>query len=138
MNGISGNCLKSKSIFVDTRDDLQQSRFLMFGVQAYFPVNYSSTNWFFEKAYYDVRHGTLSCCSSAPVGFHYIKNIREMYLLEYLSYQVHAFGISKSSSQTLPRKLTLHEILKDSDLESNSTLFKKHKVVHDMESSEIY
>lgn len=110
----------------------------MFGVQKYFHENYNPTNWFFEKAYYDFRYGTLSCCSETPVGFHYIKNMHEMYLLEYLNYQVNAFGIDNKSKENLPAKLTLAEILKAADAESNSTLFKKHKIVHEMESSEIY
>lgn len=138
MNQILGNCLTNKSIFVDTRDNSQQSRFLMFGVLKYFPVNYDPTSWFFEKSYYDVQHQTLSCCSDVPVGFHYIKDTHEMYFLEYLNYQVHAFGINKNLNEIIPDKLTLDEILIAADMESNSTLFKTHKVVHDMESSEIY
>lgn len=130
--------MTNKSIFVDTRDDLKQDRFLMFGVKQYFPSVYDPTNWFIEKSFYGVRHGTLSCCSDKPVGFHYIKDISEVYMLEYLTRNVHPFGIDKHSNETLPEILTLNEILKAADIGSESKYYTKHKVVHEMESSEVY
>lgn len=132
-----GICLTNKSIFVDTRDDKQQARFLMFGVRRFFS-RYDPDDWFFEKAFFKVREGSLECCSDVPVGFHYVKNIHEIYLLEYLVYHVHPFGARKNLTDKLPRKLSLQEILTAADVGSDSRLYKKHKVVHDMESSEIF
>lgn len=131
-------CLTNKSIFVDTRDNRKQMRFLMFGVDKYFPKKYNPTNWFFEKAFYDVPHHSLDCCSDLPVGFHYIKRTAEMYLIEYLIYRVYPFGIDKSSNEELPEKFSLTEILSRANVGSNSTLYKQHKVIHEMDSSEIF
>lgn len=129
-------CLTNKSIFVDTRDDVKQARFLMFGVEKYFPSKFNPKSWFYEKSFYDAPHGTLDCCSDMPVGVHFIKNPRELSLLEYLIYHVHPFGVDKTSSDVRPRKLSLKEILEASDFGSNSRLYKKHKIIHEMESSE--
>lgn len=130
--------MTNKSIFVDTRDELKQEKFLMFGVEKYFSTVYDPTNWFFEKSFYGIRHGTLLCCSDKPVGFHYIKDTLEMYALEYLTRNVHPFGVDKGMNETLPRLLTLQEILKEADVGSDSKYYTKHQVVHDMDSSEFY
>lgn len=122
---------------MDTRDAKKQARFMMYGVEKFF-IPYDPDNWFFKNAYYDFPLNSLSCCSETPAGFHTIKNIKEMYLIHYFTYHVHPFGIDKNSSDKLPRKLSLKEILNASDVVSNSSYYVKHKFVHDMESSEIY
>ena len=134
---LTGNCLTNTSIFVDTRDNFEQARFLMFGVERYYKI-YGPDDWFVEKAFYDVRRDTLDCCSDTPVGFHYIKNVHEIFLLEYLIYNVHPFGRDKNSTEALPEKLTLSKILAAADVPSNSPFYIQHKIVHDMESSEIF
>jgi hypothetical protein len=48
-----------------------------------------------------------------------------MYLLEYLTRRVHPFGFMKEVCETLPRKLTLQEIISAADTESNSLNFGK-------------
>lgn len=130
--------MTNQSIFVDTRDDLKQDRFLMTGVKMYFPAVFSPNAWFIEKSFYDVRLGTLSCCSDTVASIHYVKNIREMYVLEYLIYHVHLYGLTKNFSRTLPKKLSMDEILEAADVGSKSPLYVKHKVIHEIESSEIF
>ena len=110
----------------------------MFGVEKYFPRNVNPRNWFFEKAYYDFTHSSLSCCSDIPTGFHYVKNIKEMFTLMFLTYQVHPFAVDKSADEKLPKKLLLAEILNAADVPSNSSIFVEHKIFHNMESSEIF
>jgi hypothetical protein len=110
---------------------------MMFGVERYFGF-YDPKHWFFEMAYYDFPRNSLKCCSQTPAGFHYIKDAGEIYLLHYYTYQVHPFGIIKGSNEELPRKLTLKEIIESSDVASNSTHYREHKFVHDMESLEIF
>lgn len=130
--------MTNKSIFIDTRDDLGQDRFLTNGVRMYFPAVITPDLWFIEKSFYGVRLGSLSCCSDTVVGIHYVKNIHEMYQLEYLIYQVHPYGVHKNSTETLPRKLTMQEILQAAEVGSESRLYEKHKVFHEMESSETF
>lgn len=110
---------------------------MMFGVTKFF-IPYDPEYWFFQKAYYDFPHNSLSCCSETPAGFHYVKNAKEMYTMDYYTYQVHPFGIDKNCDEKLPRKLTLKEILDASDIASNSTLYIKHEFYHDIESSEVF
>ena len=104
----------------------------------YFPSAVRPEDWFIEKSFYGVRLGALSCCSEKVAGIHYVKNIREMYVLEYLIYHIDPYGVDKNSSETLPVKLSLQEILKAADVASESTLYVKHKIVHEMDSSEIF
>jgi hypothetical protein len=71
------------------------------------------------------------------VAMHYVSP-SEMYFLDYLIYHVHLFGLKLNSSETLPRKLSLKEILDASDVESDSINFRKHQSVHYMEESEVF
>lgn len=135
---ILGQCLTNRSIFVDTRDDLKQDTFLTSGIKIYYPTVLNRKSWLIEISFYDIRIGTLSCCSDMVASIHEVKNIREMYVLEYLIYHVHPYGIAKNLSETLPKKLSLKEILDAADVGSESKHYVKHKVFHDMEASEIF
>lgn len=132
-----GKCLKNSAIFVDERDDKMEKRFFPVGVQEHMKRDRDENYWYPKNQYYKVAQGNLSCCSDVPAGFHYV--IRgEDYLLEYLIYHVHPFGLTKNLTETLPRKLKLKDILRASDAESSSPNFVKKPTAHDLEPSEIY
>jgi glycoprotein-N-acetylgalactosamine 3-beta-galactosyltransferase len=103
-----GRCLINDTIQVDTRDEKNGHRF--------FPVSpnnaldpFGDLFWYHENQYYKIDLG-LNCCSETPVAFHYV-DVYHMYLLDYLFYKVHPFGISNDKSYTLPKKFQMQEIL---------------------------
>lgn len=135
-----GRTLSRNAIFVDSRDELHQMRFFTANIREHLkrklPVDY----WYFEKMYYDVAHGSLDCCSDVAISFHYVKP-NQMYWLEYFIYHSHPFGIGKNSSETLPRKLALTEIIAGSDArrpELDEMFNTELTNVHNIESSEIF
>lgn len=85
--------------------------------------------------YYRVSQGNPSCCSDTAVGYHYV-DAPELYALDYFIYHVHPFGVDDHSNEILPTKLSLKEIIAASDKESVSPNFRKHKIYHDLESTE--
>lgn len=137
----SGRCLTNSSIFIDCRDDKKQKRFLGFGVDLHFTKVPSRLEWYFNEMFYDVPQG-LGCCSDVPVQFHWVKNIKEIVLLEYLIYHFRVFGLDKNQNDFLPRKFTLDEILAASNVQSNSSewtkFVKKHTFFHNMDKDEFY
>jgi hypothetical protein len=62
-----------------------------------------------------------------------------MYLLEYLIYHFHPFGLEKNLTETLPRKLSLDEIIEASDLNSiYSPNYMEHEKIHYIDEDEKY
>jgi glycoprotein-N-acetylgalactosamine 3-beta-galactosyltransferase len=129
--------LERSAIAVDERDEALGKRFFPAGVKEHLKKEKDPKYWYDISQYYEVSQGNLSCCSDTPASFHYIPP-REMFMLEYLTRYVHPFGLDKSSSESLPRKLKLKEILYKSDVESKSIKYKKHRIYHDLEDSEKY
>lgn len=138
-NGIEdwdmGRCLEHSVISVDARDDKHEKRFFPVGIIPHLKPEKDPKDWYDISQYYEVAQGNLSCCSEVPAGFHYIAP-HELYMIEYLTRMVHPFGIEKSLNETLPRKFSLKEILRASDVESKSIKFKKHSFYHNFDESE--
>lgn len=133
-----GLCLQNETLFVDERDELKQKRYFPAGV--YEHLNQKDENisyWYDQMLYYDSKYGGLDCCSDTSICFHYVTP-SEMYLLEYLIYNVHPFAMAKNLTEKLPRKFKIQEIIQSSDIESNATNFRKHSIGHNFEDSEIY
>ena len=124
------------TIFVDTRDEQNQMRFFPASVREHLSPEKPTDYWYFNYLYYNVTQGSLDCCSDTVAGLHYI-NPREMYLLDYLIYHVNPFGLVQPEDK-IPPKLPLKEILRRSNEISSSPNFKEHKVIRDMEDSEIF
>jgi glycoprotein-N-acetylgalactosamine 3-beta-galactosyltransferase len=132
--------LAHSAIFVDCRDELLQNRFFVVTMKKYFFPDYhknQSSNAWFDKTLYHNYSGGLSCCSDVPISFHYIQP-KALYLLDFLIYDTHPFGIEKNLTESLPRKLTLDEIIKASDAKSNAPGFVDHTDYHNMSSSEMF
>jgi glycoprotein-N-acetylgalactosamine 3-beta-galactosyltransferase len=129
-----GQALAHSAIFVDCRDELKQKRFFPLQFDESFKT-YKPDFWYYRYRYYNYTRGSLSCCSDVPIAFHYIKP-EKMFLLEYLIYRVHPFGLEKNLTETLPRKLKIEEIIKASDAKSLSPNFVNHTDYHQLDSDE--
>lgn len=130
-----GAALENKAIFVDCRDAQHQLRIFPIPLYRYF-LN-KPPPWYLQMTYYNFSSwGSMKCCSDVPITFHYVKP-KVLYFYEYLTYRVHPFGID-SKKTTLPRKLSLDEIIAGSDVNSHSIYFRSHKDFHEIESSEFY
>ena len=108
-----------------------------FSVHWHFLPEKNPNNWYFDQMFYDVEQG-LDCCSALPVEIHDVKNIKEIYLLEYLIYKVDVFGINLYKNETLPEKFTMTEILQMANIQSNSNQWEQHDIYHQMDSDEFF
>lgn len=86
--------------------------------------------------YYEGVSGQ-NCCSEYPIAFHYV-NPQGMYLFEYFTYYVKAFGDKSKNVANFPRKLSLEEVLKTADMNSSSINFVQPTIIHNIEESEKY
>lgn len=132
-----GKCLTNSAIFVDERDDNHQKRFFPTGVEDHFRQEFNMEYWYSQYQYYQVPQGNLSCCSDTPAAFHYISP-QEMYSLDFLIMHVHPFGLDKNLTEELPKKIKLEQIIKAADAESLSPNYRKHEIMHDIDSKENY
>jgi hypothetical protein len=71
------------------------------------------------------------------VEMHYIKP-NEMRMLEYFIYNLHPFGLEKNLTETLPKKLSIEEIVEASDKRSFAKNYREHKIVHQFDDDEKY
>lgn len=131
-----GRALRHQAIFVESRDENRQERFFHLAV-GYHMEKERADWWFFHNMYYNVAQGGTKGVSDVPIMFHYI-DPRTMYQMNYFIYYVHPFGLEKNLTETLPRKLSLKEIIAGSDVKSFSRFTVNHTDRHDMDPSEIY
>ena len=88
-----GVCLRMMGIPPgDTRDELGRETFHPFAPDYHLiPNGIPTTNWLHRYNKYKVKSGP-ACCSDHSIAFHYITPNR-MYVLEYLIYHLHPFGV---------------------------------------------
>lgn len=131
-----GACLNHNAILVDERDGRKQKRFFPLGFESDHLKKHEDPNWWYDQSqYYKTALGTLDCCSDLPIDFHYVGPM-EMYMIPYLTRNVHPFGLEKNSTEELPRKLKFEEILSASDAKSDSVNYRQHPLYHNLDPRE--
>lgn len=135
-----GKALSHSAIFVNTLDELHQMRFFTVNMEEHTYKN-RPDYWYTQRMYYEVPQGGLRCCSDVGISFHYT-NSKSKYLLEFLIYRNHPFGLEKNLTEVLPRKLSLMEIIDASD--ARRPILNRQYIInnltdqHNLESSEIF
>lgn len=133
-----GQCLKKYAVFIDARDSKNQKQIFPVGVEEHLQHRAADFSyWYWTNLWRNVTQGGLDCCSDVYIGAHYVSP-KEMYLLKYLIYNVHPFGLKKNVTESLPRMLSLDEIIKASDVKSFSPNFRIHENVHYIDQDEKY
>jgi glycoprotein-N-acetylgalactosamine 3-beta-galactosyltransferase len=132
-----GQCLKNLAIFLDGRDQLDQKRFFPLSPEQHFKPALDPKFWYSQYLWRNVSQGSLQCCSDTFVSKHYTSP-KEMHSLQYLIYNVHPYGLQKNLTETLPRKLSIDEIIKLSDEKSFAPNYKQHKYIHKIDDDEKY
>lgn len=134
-----GQCLNKYAIFIDARDSKNQKQIFPVGVAEHLQFKEPDMNyWYYRNLWRNVTQGGLECCSDVYIGSHYIPP-REMYLMQFIVYQLHPFGIQKNLTESLPRKLSLDEIIAASDMKSiYSPNYLEHERIHYIDDDEKY
>jgi glycoprotein-N-acetylgalactosamine 3-beta-galactosyltransferase len=119
-------------------DNSYQKRFFPIPIIHHFDENFlTEKDWYPDYLWYNNTMGGLDCCSDTFCSLHYVE-ANQMHELEYLIYHVHPFGLDKNSTEKLPRKLGLKEIIATSDTKGWGKEFFDHEPVHNLDPSEFY
>jgi hypothetical protein len=110
---------------------------MSYGVDWHFLPKKDMSHWYWDQMFYDVEQG-MNCCSQTVAQVHNLKDVKEIYMMEYLMYHVDVFGLVKNVDEKLPRKFSIQEVLKMANIQSNSSQWTKHDVVHQMDHDEFY
>ena len=133
-----GICLQENALFIDGHDEFGEKQFFPVGVTDHMSYNKLDYNyWYVKNQWYNSTQGGLKCCSKFIACMHYIEPT-QMYRYNYLINNVYPFGLSKESSQELPKKLTFQELIELADEKSYSPNYVEHKNIHNFDKDEVF
>ncbi|XP_062559462.1 glycoprotein-N-acetylgalactosamine 3-beta-galactosyltransferase 1-like isoform X2 [Armigeres subalbatus] len=90
-----GRCMESVNVTAgDSRDLMGRKRFLPMEPLFHLTSNPAEDPdfWYKQYSFYEPFYGR-NCCSDLAISFHYIQG-RQMYVMDYLIYSLHPYGVS--------------------------------------------